>query len=742
MSTMNGNLDLLNVETEDHNQLASKITQFYTNDSNIKSQLSWGWERNQLMLDGKQWLTYTGNTGSGGGQWQRTSVSKQNEYIPRPVTNYLFSCYQTLKSYLIKEKPRSVVKPNTQEHKDKTAAKLATLVLETNWARLKEQYNYETAASILVTYGTVFKKSYWDTTTVNLVKIPRMQIVPVTDPLTGEIIGQNEVEERDPITGDPVFDELPLGDLNTCVVDPMRITVDPLALNEHEFKWIMESSIQTIDWVKQTYGKEGEGYTGLAHEIQEETQLNQSMRRWFNLRTSSGMKNLSSANVGSSTASDVMVENSVVVKEYYERPSSKYPKGRMIVVAGGKTLFASESPYSGPEMGDWHPYSECRWELVPGRFWGKSVFDEAVELQKRLNTVDSTIILTRKTMAIPQWKVPIGSGVEPGAITGRPGQMINYRDSGNGLSPEKVPGVAVDGSVFQERAQIIEDLKEITGAIDILQGDRPQGVNAASALSMLYEVGTGKLFPIMDRWKMFIENDQKKQLRIISKYYKEPRPEFIRMLKARNSELSELEINQFLGSDLYDNCNVTIEAGSNIPKLQSAKQAMLLQLAQLNALNLQNPGNMAKFQEDMGVTGYDQDVGPDRKRAQWENDIMDNIVNNPANKPIVLDVDNDQLHIEEHQTRMKSPAFMSLPIEVQQTYMLHIQEHEQSAARKAMAQMYQQQAMAPEPGSTHVQRPSGGQPMGAKKDGAGMGADLKKAVIGADLLSPATIEGR
>jgi len=736
MSVSNSNLDLLEIDSDDYGQLASKIDTFYQSDSSVKNQLSWAWERNHLMLDGKQWLMFYGDRATGG-QWQRASVSKQNEYIPRPVTNYLFSCYQTLKSYLIKEKPSISVIPNTQAHKDKMAAKIATLVAETNWVRLKEQYNYETAAANLLTYGTVFKKSFWDTSTLSLVKVPRMEVVPVTDPLSGQVIGQQEQPAVDPVTGDALFDELPLGDVNTVVVEPYRMSLDPLAMHLHEVKWIMEYSLLSLDMIRQLYDKEGDGYTGLATEIEEETQLNGSMRRWFQQRVTSGTKYMSSIGTGGSNASDVMVENSAVLKEYYERPSSRYTKGRLIVSAGGKILYSGESPYEGPEMGDWHPYSECRWEIVPGRFWGKTCFDDAVEIQKHINTIDSAIILTRKTTAMPKVLLPIGCGISPGEWTGRPGQMHFWRNQGDGTKPEILPGTGVGADTFTERAQRIADLKEITGAIDIMRGDRPPGVNAASALNLLYEVGTGKLFPIMDRWKQMIESDQKKQLRIVCKYYKEPRPDFIRALLSKNTDLSEMDINQFIGSDLYDNSNAKVETGSNIPKLQAAKQAMLTELAQMGMLNLANPTNRIQFQQEMGISGYDSDVGPDQKRAQWENDLIDNLIHSPMNKPVVLAIDNHSLHIEEHTLRMKSPAWMSLPIQIQQAYMAHVQQHEQFQAQAMKAQIYQAQAMggSPQPPMQPSNQPAGAGP----KHGKGMNKDIKNAVMGSDILTPASL---
>ncbi len=303
------------------------------------------------------------------------------------------------------------------------------------------------------------------------------------------------------------------------------------------------------------------------------------MRRFYALKSSSGVKAQLGFTLDGMNTQDSMPLNSVVVKEYYERPSLKYPKGRLVVVANGITLYSGDSPYEGPEMGDWHPFSECRWELVPGRFWGKSPLDAGVDIQKQINSIDSIIILTRKTTAIPQKLIPQNIGISKGEMTGRPGQEYFYRDTGTGAKPEILPASGLDGQVFQERAQKVDDLKNVTGATDILKGGAPGDVTAASALNLLYEVGTGKIYPVLDRWKLFIESDQKKQLRLVSKNFREPRAEFIKKLKSLNTELSEESINKFIGADMQDNCNVVVEAGSNIPKLQAAKAAQLMELA-------------------------------------------------------------------------------------------------------------------------------------------------------------------
>lgn len=718
--------DLSVIPNDDLDQLASTIEGYYKKDSTSKTQLAYNWERNQLFLDGRQWLVFDSSAATGG-LWKRLEVSRANEFIPRPTTNYFFDVFQTLKSYIIKTKPRSSVYPNTQLHQDKMAAKIAELCLEANWSRLHEQQNYEYAAACLVAYGTVFKKDFWDTTEAVMSKVPRMTMVPQTDPLSGQVTGMQEVQATDPMTGEPLYDEMPLGDVNTDVVEPFRIAMDPMANDIHKIRWIMEYSIQPLAWIKEVYGKDPAqfpGYTGRVEEVKEESQLQGSLKRFYQLKQSSGVKQRVEGAVPMG-GTDEHIANSAVVKEYYERPSQQHPNGRMVVVANGVTLYAGESPYVGPELGDWHPYSECRWEIVPGRFWGKSPLDAVADIQKQINSIDSVIVLNRKTMAIPQKLIPMSAGIPHGQWTGRPGQEIYFRDSG-GNPPSVIPAAGVDPTVFQERAQRVEDMKNISGAIDILKGDRPDGITAASALEMLYEVGMGKLFPTLDRWKAFVEGSQKKQLRIISKFYKEPRPDFIRVLQQKNKELSFESIAKFIGSDLYDNCNVVVEAGSNVTKLQAAKKQELREAAQMGVLNLADPRNRQQYLEDMGIAGYDTDIGPDQKRQEWENSLLDDLENNPDKRPIVFEWDNHAVHLQTIEERMKEPSWQELPFEIQQAYMLHREEHIQFQQQQMMAAQLQAMAtgQAPMPPANAV-APA---PMSSQPKGKGLSKDVSNAL--------------
>ena len=81
MSIGNSNLDISNIDSSEVDQLSIAIENFYNSDSYQKTLLSYQWEYNALMLDGKQWLVFDGSKETGG-IWKELRVSRANEYIP------------------------------------------------------------------------------------------------------------------------------------------------------------------------------------------------------------------------------------------------------------------------------------------------------------------------------------------------------------------------------------------------------------------------------------------------------------------------------------------------------------------------------------------------------------------------------------------------------------------------------------------------------------------------------------
>jgi len=199
-----------------------------------------------------------------------------------------------------------------------------------------------------------------------------------------------------------------------------------------------------------------------------------------------------------------------------------------------------------------------------------------------------------------------------------------------------------------------------------------------------------------------------------------------------NSELTSDQIKNFLGKDLYDNCNVIIDPASAVPKMKAAEQAKLMELAQSGVLNLQDPANRSEFLERMDIIGFDSGYGKDAKRADYENDMLDELALNPNSpKPVVMDVDNHDIHLAVHGDREKEPSFQELPFEVQQQYAMHRQQHEQLKAQAEQMQMMQAAMtaqMTGQPPQAPQQAPNPMEQQERLRKGSGITSKTKNAI--------------
>ena len=115
-----------------------------------------------------------------------------------------------------------------------------------------------------------------------------------------------------------------------------------------------------------------------------------------------------------------------LVIEKYEKPSIKYPNGRLIIIAGNNLIYLGELPYINKVNADrGFPFIRQRCLPVPNSFWGISVIDRCIPIQRSFNAVKNRKheFLNRVTMGI--------MAVEDGSI-----DIENLEEEG--LSPGKV----------------------------------------------------------------------------------------------------------------------------------------------------------------------------------------------------------------------------------------------------------------------------------------------------------------
>jgi len=558
-------------------KFATMIEDVYHTSQPYLQRLGRIWDENINFFEGNHHIYYDELTR----RYEVIPTNQFNKWIPRPTTNVILPIVMTMLSLLTKQKPSATIDSNSDDTADVNAAKLAGRIQDAKWDIDQEQLKHIQAGMIALLCGTVFRKDIWDSAAG-----------PYSD-LLGGAVGDNAVE----------------------IIDPFRLIPDM----QHGC-WFVEASVQPLYWIKQQYGQQNPPpmgelpglpgapqyplFTGLAQSVKENTELSPLLTIHQRLKSVAGRGTDQSLTGGDPKAN---LKGCAIVLEAYVKPTPKNPKGLLIVVADKKVLYLGPVPYFDPRYEDsWHPYTPFKWVEVPFRYHGISHVENIVPMNRRLNSIDSLIILNRMTMVSPQWLLPKNCGVQEGFINGAPGLNITYNPVGaNGAKPEKIPGVGLGAEVYKEREALIEAIHEIALDAQVLAGENPEGITAGVALNLLVEQAMSKFSPVIQGWEKFIENGQSKKLRIIASRYIEPRPQFINKLKSLNKDNLDVEISDFIGTDLRDNVNVRIEAGSSLPRSKTYELSIYQQLAQAGMFGVldpnQNPIGNQQFLELFGI---------------------------------------------------------------------------------------------------------------------------------------------
>jgi hypothetical protein len=564
----------------DAQKIGKIVEEAYHGEYTYLEQLSVQWEQNIRFYEGDQYIYYNQTIKN----YEPIPITKYNDFIPRPVTNLLLPIEQTMTSILTKNQPSASVVSNTEDELDMAAAKVADRVVDAKWEDDEETLKHISAAKILQLCGTVFREDCWDPTLGEHESIP----LPGGEEMSG-----------------------PQGDNKVSMWTPFEIIPD-----KDDEAYFIKATYEPLWWVRSSFGKKGEGYTGLADKVKEDRDFTSFLNIRYRLKNSAGA-------FGRGSSSGDEVRGHVVLVQAYIKPTDTHPNGLHVVFANGRTLYCWDSPYYSPIMKDsWHPFTWTFWEKDPFRWHGLSLFENLVPLQKRINSIDSLIILNRMLNVSPQWLIPTGSNIPENYINGSPNLQIPYNPVGaNGIAPTRVGGTNLASDVYKERQDLITQMHMIAGDNEVMQGQRPDGVNTLGGLNLLLEQSYSKFSPLIQGWEKFIEKGQQKKLLLIARKYQGNREKFTQKLKSMNRDNLDVEISQFTGAQLRDNIDIRIEAGSSLPRSNVVYQDQLLKLYDRGLLGDVSPqGNPIANQElleEFGVKRFDSVLNPDVKRGRF-----------------------------------------------------------------------------------------------------------------------------
>ena len=361
----------------------------------------------------------------------------------------------------------------------------------------------------------------------------------------------------------------------------------------------------------------------------------------FNINSVSGVGGLG-YNSTVPSISQEQKTNQVLVIERYTKPSAEHPNGKLEIVAGDKLLYYGEMPYLlGEDNERTFPFVKQTSTEQPGCFWGASIVERIIPIQRAYNAVKNRKHeflnrLAMGVMTVEDGSIDIDNLEEEGLS---PGKILVYRQGA--VKPSLMDSGDVPHDFNQEEDRLLQEFVTVSGVSEFARNSTtPTTVTSGVALQLIAEQDDTRLASSIDSVKLSIKKISKYILRLYKQFVTNAK--LMRFVDNQKGA----EIFYFKGSDIGSD-DVVFETENQLTDTPATRRTMLFDL--LNAGILQGKDGKlsesakAKVLDMMGFGNWNnaQDITQLHiDRAQNENVDMDHAQ--------ILPVDDHDLHIEEH----------------------------------------------------------------------------------------------
>lgn len=630
----------------------------FTKMKNARVVIERQWYLNLAFMFGRQHVAFVRPGTQGFTSPTKLWVPPAPYWRARPVFNRIRPTIRTEIAQLTNNKPNATVVPASSEDRDVYAAMASEQIWESIYVTKKLKAHIRRAMWWNQVCGNGYIKTWWDFNYKT--------------------------------SGDSVGDPNNNGDVCFSHETPFHVFIPDLLEEEIEQQpFLIHASMRSPEYVKMRFktgidGEEIKTVETSGREILEETFLNL---------------------IG---GSQIQKQRSIIELEVWVKPGcdSRFPDGAMFTIIGNKIVQGYGGlPYSHGQ------YPFAKFDHIPaGKYYSTSSIEDLIPLQKEYNRTHGQIIENKNRMGKLQFMGESGA-VDPTKMTSEPGQYIPYTPGFN--KPEIIPVPNLPSFITDTLDRILQDWNDISGQHEVTHGQVPPGVTAATAISYLQERDETKLSPTFDSLEEGIEKVAKQTLVLIQNYMNDDRK-----FKIGGPD-GYFDVMTFNSSDLANNLDIRVEAGSALPVSKAAKQAFVMDLMKLGFIDPQDGLSVL----DMGgITKIYEKVQEDRRQVQRENLRMAKVtpqmqmaydqqnqailaqdpnhfgtqpVLNPSGAPItdpatgqpqqapldpppligVNSYDNHKLHILYHNSYRKGQAFEALPDNVKQLFEDHVNMH-------------------------------------------------------------------
>jgi len=360
----------------------------------------------------------------------------------------------------------------------------------------------------------------------------------------------------------------------------------------------------------------------------------------------------------------------VLVIEKYTKPTETAPNGRLSIVVGDKLVHDGDLPFIlGNNNTRLYPFIKQLSTAQIGSFWGVSVIERCIPIQRAYNAIKNRkhefmARLASGVLAIEDGSVDIDNIEEEGLA---PGKIIVYR---NGSTPPRfIDGGSIPYEFNNEEDRLLNEFITVSGVSELMRDSSvPSSITSGTALSLLIEQDETRLSVTAE----YIRSAVKKIAQFIIRLYKQFASSD--RLSRASDEKGDIEIYYWNGTQLTSD-DVVLDTTNELTETPAQRKSMLMELYRNGLLNDENGKlsnrNRAKLIEALGL-GIWENTSTDLTQMHIKRAIKENL---NLEKLIPLEIDDHQIHIEEHTKFILSDESDSVSIDYINKLQDHIQAH-------------------------------------------------------------------
>jgi nicotinamide mononucleotide adenylyltransferase len=710
--------------------LVSHVDQEFERRRNERRPFELQWRLNMAFIDGNQYMDINAAI------MDLFEIPKLYWWQEREVFNHCAPIIETRIARISRMQPILKVRPATSEDYDLSGAKVETRLLDYFLNERLTMEDRNTLFQWMEGCGTAFLKPIWDsklgakvgmmsikgefkdaTAPDSLSRKKKKDDDKVDDILntgdgTGLSLDNAGKKIYDDMSGDPTPEEFerqhinieqdgggivagtlePIyeGDIDVVVVPPYEIFPDsPWHPTIDDCRRIMHARAYPVEEIYEMYGVKVDSEPVDSYKIQ---------------TTTLGLAGLGYGFYNfNQTVSKI--DGYAVLKEEYEKPTSAYPDGRLIVVAGHKLLHVGALPYRvGPD--DKADIGITKFDCIrrPGCFWGRSIIERIVPVQRRYNAVRNRKAEHLNRVAIGQVIIEENSVDADWAANnaGSPGAIWIKKKGFADPHFMETPGLPPE--FREEESALLNEFTYISGVSEIARNsEAPPGIKSGVALAIAIEQDDTRLSHTVGNYEMGLVDISKQVIRLYRQFATQKR-----MVRTIGADM-ELEMMQWDNRDVRSD-DVIIETSAMLAETPAQRRAMVFDMMQSGLFNDPDTGKLtkdgrAKVLDLMQFGHWELSDAVDSRqisRAEKENRIMDQ-----GQMVQVSDVDDDVLHVTHHNNyrltdeydQMNQAAGGTLDQIFKMHTLMHLQKmHGQAQAQPGAPTPPGQPQAAPSPG--------------------------------------------